>query len=382
MSDQPVVAAPHIDEEEKEIEQKMIKVISQMPKETQNRFKALKVLSDKRSKLSDEFEKEIKELEARIAEKKKPLYVTRTKVINGEILDFTEYIPKFDETHKNLEEQCALIITKAAEGSKEEKDKKEDDEIKPVEVDHLKTVNGVPDFWYKAIKNNQMIWELVKEKDEEILKHVTHVDTVRTTEPEKTLQVNFTFSANKFFPEPKLSLTIHYKGDEDDVEKIEGTAISWNEGVDPTKKKVKKKQKHKKTNETRTIVKTVEAESFFNLFTSRTAPAEDAQLESDEENELQDKIDMAMNLAEDCEDVLIPDALEYYLGLNDDLYGDMEGDEDDDEDDEDHDEDSDEDDKKKKPAAKKGGKGGDKGGDKAGAAGAAAGGEQQECKQQ
>jgi hypothetical protein len=46
-------AQPQIDDEEKEIEQKMIKIISMMPKEVQNRFKVLKVLSDKRSKLSD-----------------------------------------------------------------------------------------------------------------------------------------------------------------------------------------------------------------------------------------------------------------------------------------------------------------------------------------
>jgi len=52
----------------------MIKVISKMPATIQNRFKALKVLSDRRSKLNDEFEEEIKKLEARIADKKKPLY--------------------------------------------------------------------------------------------------------------------------------------------------------------------------------------------------------------------------------------------------------------------------------------------------------------------
>lgn len=55
-----------IDEDEKEIEQKMIKVVSQMPDKVQARFKVLKVLSDKRSKLSDEFDREIKELEERI----------------------------------------------------------------------------------------------------------------------------------------------------------------------------------------------------------------------------------------------------------------------------------------------------------------------------
>lgn len=59
-----------------------------------------------------------------------------------------------------------------------------------------------------------------------------------------------------------------------------------------TKKKVKKKQKHKKTNETRTIVKTVEAESFFNVFKAYTAPEKMDAAESDEEEALVlDKMD-------------------------------------------------------------------------------------------
>jgi hypothetical protein len=66
-----------VNDEEKEIEQKMIKIVSLMPKEVQNRFKVLKVLSDKRSALSDQFEEEIKALDAKIAAKKKPLYEQR-----------------------------------------------------------------------------------------------------------------------------------------------------------------------------------------------------------------------------------------------------------------------------------------------------------------
>jgi hypothetical protein len=60
--DAVVKPAGEIDPDEKEIEQKMIKIIGLMPKDTQNRFKVLKVLSDKRSKLSDQFENELKVL--------------------------------------------------------------------------------------------------------------------------------------------------------------------------------------------------------------------------------------------------------------------------------------------------------------------------------
>jgi nucleosome assembly protein 1-like 1 len=314
-----------MDEEEKEIEQKMIKVISQMPEKVQARFKVLKVLSDRRSKLSDDFDREIKALEAKIAQRKAPLYEQRRQIVAGEVTDFAAAKAKFEETHAKLEAHKIEVIDK----KKKEGDKPEE-ELKKVEVDNLKGVQGIPDFWFRSIKNNQMIFELVKEKDEAILTHLRHVETERS-EPtpgdsasRKSLTVRFLFAENEFFSEKTLSMKVVYKPDtEDEVERIEGTPISWaDETKDPTKKKIKKKQKHKKTNETRTIVKTVEAESFFNVFTSRVAPEEGAgDMDEEEENELRDKIDAAMNLAEDVDDVLIPDALEYYLGLADDLYG-------------------------------------------------------------
>jgi hypothetical protein len=133
-------------------------------------------------------------------------------------------------------------------------------------------------------------------------------------------------------------------------------------------------------------VKTVEAESFFNVFTNRVAP-EEGDLDEEEENELRDKIDMAMNLAEDVHDVLIPDALEYYLDLNDDMFG-GEGGEDEDEDDDDGahgkkgGDDSDEDEPETKKPSKKGAKGGDKDKKEGGATAGAAGDQKQECKQQ
>jgi len=51
------------DADEKEIEQKMIKTILNMPQEVQDRFNVLHMLSDKRSKLNDEFNEACKKLE-------------------------------------------------------------------------------------------------------------------------------------------------------------------------------------------------------------------------------------------------------------------------------------------------------------------------------
>jgi len=67
----------------------------------------LKVLSDKRSHLSDEFEQEIKSLDAKIAAKKQPLYEQRRLIIAGEVKEFNSYKETFDATHKRLIEECA-----------------------------------------------------------------------------------------------------------------------------------------------------------------------------------------------------------------------------------------------------------------------------------
>lgn len=56
--------------------------------------------------------------------------------------------------------------------------------------------------------------------------------------------------------------------DENEVAKTEGTEINWKEGKDITKKTVTKKQKNKKTGKTRTVTKTVDADSFFTFFKS------------------------------------------------------------------------------------------------------------------
>ena len=96
------VPAPFMDADEKEIEQKMIKTIVSMPKEVQDRFKVLHMLSDKRSKLNDEFNEACKKLEAKILEKKRPFLDQRKSIIAGELENFGDLTEKFDISHQEL----------------------------------------------------------------------------------------------------------------------------------------------------------------------------------------------------------------------------------------------------------------------------------------
>ena len=54
------------------------------------------MLSDERSKINDEFEKEVKALEAKFMERKKPLLQKRNDIVLGKITEFAEYLPKYD----------------------------------------------------------------------------------------------------------------------------------------------------------------------------------------------------------------------------------------------------------------------------------------------
>jgi len=137
--------------EEREIEQKMIKVIQAMPPHIQNRFKVLHMLSDQRSKINDLFEIEVKKLEEKYNEKRKPLLEKRNQIVLGNHTDFTEFIPKYEESYMQVGTIVAGIV-------KTQKEKDEDAEDaahhQPTDVQHLKDVTGIPDFWSVAVKNN------------------------------------------------------------------------------------------------------------------------------------------------------------------------------------------------------------------------------------
>jgi len=153
------------------------------------------------------------------------------------------YNSKFAEAHAKLETHHAENVAKAEDKTELE------EEVKAVDVDNLKDKTGIPDFWWRSIKNNQMIYELVKEKDEPILQHLRHIETEKheavqgDAASRKHLIVKFHFNDNEYFTEKTLELKVVYKPDTDDeVERIEGTPISWaDETKDPTKKKIKKK---------------------------------------------------------------------------------------------------------------------------------------------
>ena len=130
----------------------MIKSIQAMPESVRDRFKVLHMLSDRRSTLNDEFNVELKNIKKQIVEKKRPFNIERRKMIDGELTELDDYVEKFELIHDDLSKKVASIITTD----------KDDDKKEPIDTSYLKNVDGIPDFWLRAIKSNKLLWDNIK----------------------------------------------------------------------------------------------------------------------------------------------------------------------------------------------------------------------------
>ena len=358
--------------QEREMEQKMVKIIERMPENVRTRFQCLHVFSDERSKINDLFEKEVRELSEAFEKRKLPIVKKRDDILDGTNTTFDDACIEFDTTVTKLQAAVAGIVKTEEE---KEADEEENKEHKPTNVDHLKDKAGVPDFWSTAIKNHAMLQTVVTEQDSPILDHIKKLHASQEKIPRPKLTVTFTFGENEYFSNDTISFTALADNDTNQTVEIQGTIIEWKEGKDPTKKKVKKTQKNKKTGEKRVIVKSVPCDSFFNLFESKKEPEgihdqDEDEVDSDDDKIMQ-QLEEAHDIANDLYDLYTVDGLEFYLNFGPELDGLMGGEEGDSDDDDDSDEDA-------KP----------KGGKKGGAPGGAPDGEgkteeekKEECKQ-
>lgn len=109
--------------------------------------------------------------------------------------------------------------------------------------------------------------EAIKENDAAALKHLIKIEYKISEDPQHPLNysLHFTFTPNEYFENEVLSVNLHIK-EPRECTKIEGTEIKWKEGKNLTRKTVQKKQRNKKTGQTRTVTKEEDCDSFFNLF--------------------------------------------------------------------------------------------------------------------
>jgi nucleosome assembly protein 1-like 1 len=270
-----------------------------------------------------------------------------------------------------------------------------DEQAKKSSEEGAEKAVGIPEFWLQVFKNSEVVSELIKEQDEEVLKHLIDVRITMQNEGEQRgFTIEFEFTTNEYFTNTVLTKSYELRTGPDEQEplsyegpeivKSKGCDIQWNKGKNVTLKMVKKRQKHKNRGTIRVVTKEIQTDSFFNFFTPPTVPeGPDAELEDSEEMNL---LAADFEIGHMLRDSIVPKAVLYYTGeVGDEDDGEFDEDEEDEDDDDDDDDDEhDEDEEEGHPAPPRGGKHGSggksRGGKHSGASGAA--GQQPECKQQ
>lgn len=346
------------------------------PECVKRRINALKNIQVKCAELEGKFYEEAHQLEMKYAELFKPLYDTRSNIVNA-TYEPTDDEATWVEPGEEEEEKIGEEDEKSKEKSGDEKtedEKTEDEKMAESVLNKLKldeNTKGIPEFWLTAMKNVELIAEMIQDHDEEVLKHLTDVKLIFTgkkgeemdeDDAEMGFVLEFHFSQNDYFTNTALTKTYRMKSEPDkddpfsfdgpDIISCTGCKIDWKKGKNITQKQVKKKQKHKGRAQTRVITKTVKNDSFFNFFDPPEVPEDESEL--DEETEALIAVDF--EIGHFFRERLIPKAVLFYTGEAIEEDSDDEDDDEDsssdEEDDDDSDKDEDNDDPEYKPGTK------------------------------
>lgn len=129
--------------------------------------------------------------------------------------------------------------------------------------------NGIPNFWMSIFKFVPCFDKLVKDEDEDVLKHLTNIAVTSKPLPDMSFTLEFHFSPNEYFSNQILTKEYLMKCfpdsdepfsfDGPEIYKSIGCKINWMDGKDLT---VKKTDEASATGDSQNMA----IESFFNFF--------------------------------------------------------------------------------------------------------------------
>ncbi|KAL6788408.1 hypothetical protein J3E68DRAFT_414743 [Trichoderma sp. SZMC 28012] len=321
--------------------------IESLPAPVRRRVSGLRAIQKDHAKLEAEFQEEVLQLEKKYFAKFTPLYEKRSAIVNGKVEPTEEEVKRGDEDDEESQETAEA----AGEPSQPTDETSE-------------AVQGIPEFWLSAMKNQVTLAEMITDRDEAALKHLIDIRMEYLDKP--GFRLIFEFAENEYFSDKTITKTYYYQnesgyGGDFIYDHAEGYKINWYPGKDLTVRVEAKKQRNKNTKQTRIVKKSVPTESFFNFFSPPKPPTDDADADDDVASDIEERLELDYQLGEDIKEKLIPRAVDWFTGEalayeefdDEDLDGPDFDDDEDDEDDmsEDHDDDeeSDEDDESGKP---------------------------------
>lgn len=310
--------------------------IESLPASVRRRVAGLKGIQKEHAKFEAEFQEEVLQLEKKYFAKFTPLYEKRAEIVNGRA-------EPSDEEVKEGE----IVESEQAEGEEAKPAEKPAEPAEPAEP-----VNGIPEFWLSAMKNQVSLAEMITDRDEAALKHLVDIRMEYLDKP--GFRLIFEFAENEFFDNKTLTKTYYYQtesgyGGDFIYDHAEGDQVEWKAGKDLTTRIESKKQRNKNTKQTRVVKKSIPTESFFNFFAPPAPPGDDD--EGDAMSDIEVRLELDYQLGEDIKEKLIPRAIDWFTGealqyeeMDEDDLDDIHYDEDDDDDEDDLSDDQDEDD--------------------------------------
>jgi nucleosome assembly protein 1-like 1 len=283
--------------------------IESLPGSVRRRVAGLKAIQKEHSKLEAEFQEEVLQLEKKYFAKFTPLYQDRQKIVTG--------------GKEPTAEQVEI-------GEKKDEDDDEEETPEEENKDEGADIKGIPEFWLSAMKNQISLAEMITDRDEAALKHLTDIRMEYLDRP--GFRLIFEFEENEFFENKTLTKTYYYQeengyGGDFIYDHAEGDKIEWKAGKDLTVRIESKKQRNRSechknlntrtkpdvivgTKQTRIVKKTVPTESFFNFFDPPKPPQEDESAASD----IEERLELDYQLGEDIKEKLIPRAIDWFTG--------------------------------------------------------------------
>ena len=210
--------------------------IESLPTPVKKRVSGLKGIQRDHSRLEAEFQEEVLQLEKKYFAKFTPLYEKRAAIVNGNS-EPTEDEIKAGEEDQEDDEQQQEEGGEASAATKTEK-----------RADMPDDVAGIPEFWLSAMKNQVTLAEMITDRDETALKHLTDVRMEYLDKP--GFRLIFEFAANDFFSNKTLTKTYFYQaesgyGGDFIYDHAEGDEVQWLPGKDLTVRVESKKQRNK-----------------------------------------------------------------------------------------------------------------------------------------
>lgn len=210
--------------------------IESLPAPVRRRVAGLKGIQKEHSKLEAEFQEEVLQLEKKYFAKFSPLYQKRATIVNGSAEPTEDEVKAGEEDDEEEDEE-------AGEGAATIKTEQKSD--------IPDNVSGIPEFWLSAIKNQISLAEMVTDRDEAALKHITDIRMEYLDKP--GFRLIFEFAPNDFFQNKTITKTYFYQnesgyGGDFIYDHAEGDKIEWLPGKDLTVRVESKKQRNKSKN--------------------------------------------------------------------------------------------------------------------------------------